>query len=426
MKPNLPHRLSPVSAAALLVLLFSVPSLPAYAQDDSESVGAEAGSGAAPLAISTAEAATAETDTARHGALRRAADGVIYVAETVLDALTLDRDNWSLALYPAASYSGRSGFAIGIMPMLQLRSGRLPRPATITPSILYSTKRMFEVQCDADVYLPHRVDITAKFETYRQPDDLYAIGNAIGKSPIAQYEFMRRMLTFDALKGIGEAGPWRIGLSLDADYYRFSKIEASDSTLTGEAMRLASNGGGDVYGAGPVVAYDSRDNVLSPSCGFFVKLKGVGYGRLWGHGSRFATLTLDARRYWALPLKSVMAAQFYASVGWGDIPFTKMPTFGGTRLGRAIGHSLKYVDNGAWLAQAEWRVPLFWRIGATAFGAVGNVADKWGAAFDGAHLMCGAGLRLAVFPGKGLNLRLDGGVSNHGDRAIYFNIREAF
>ncbi len=426
MNFHLPQRLTALSSAALSAILLPCLSFSALAQGDIVDVSGEAGVCSDELTHSEAGQVTADGDTAHHGALRRAADGVIYVAETVLDALTLERDNWSLALYPAASYSGRSGFAIGIMPMLQLRSARLPRPATITPSILYSTKRMFEVQCDADVYLPHRLDLTAKFETYRQPDDLYAIGNDHAKKSIAQYDFMRRMFTFDALKGLGETGPWRIGLSVDADYYKFSKIEAADSSLVSDVMALTSNGGGDVYGAGPVVAYDSRDNVLSPSCGAYVRLKGVGYGRLWGHGRRFALLTLDARRYWALPIKSVLAAQFYANVGWGDLPFTKMPTFGGTRLGRAIGHSLKYVDNGAWLVQAEWRVPLFWRIGATAFGAVGNVADRWGAAFDGAHLMCGAGLRLAVFPGKGLNLRLDGGLSNHGDCAVYFNIREAF
>ncbi len=426
MKYHSINRLTALSATDLFAIFLLSLSLSVSAQDSTAYGDAETSQTTEASSLPVADSVVAVDDTATHGALRRAADGVIYVAETVLDALTLDRDNWSLALYPAASYSGRSGFAIGIMPMLQLRSARLPRPATITPSILYSTKRMFEIQCDADVYLPHRLDLTAKFETYRQPDDLYAIGNGHGKKSIAQYDFMRRMFTFDALKGLGASGPWRIGLSVDADYYSFSKIEAADSSLVDEVVALTTNGGGDVYGAGPVVAYDSRDNVLSPAHGAYVRLKGVGYGRLWGHGSRFALLTIDARHYWSLPLKSVMAAQIYANVGWGDVPFTKMPTFGGTRLGRAIGHSLKYVDNGAWLAQAEWRVPLFWRIGATAFGAVGNVADKWGSAFDGAHLMCGAGLRLAVFPGKGLNLRLDAGLSNHGDRAIYFNIREAF
>lgn len=381
----------------------------------------------AATVVADTSAQAASADTVRHGPLRRAADGVIYVAETVLEALTIDRDSWSLALYPAGSYSSRSGFAIGIMPMLQVRSTRLPHPATVTPVVLISTKRMFEVQCDADVHFNHRVDLTAKFETYKQPDDLYAIGNVSGnKSAIARYDFFRRMLTVEALKGVGRQGPWRVGLTLDADYYRFSDIEPSDSSRTESVMAVAASGEGGSYGAGVVGGYDSRDNVLSPRSGAYVRLTLSGYARLWDHGRRFGVASLDARHYWPLPLRSTLAAQIYGCVGWGDVPFTKMPTCGGTRLGRAIGHSLKYVDSGAWLAQAEWRVPLFWRIGATVFGAAGNVAGNVSAALDNVHLMCGAGLRLAVFPGKGLNLRLDGGLSNHGDKAIYFNIREAF
>ncbi len=377
--------------------------------------------------IADSTALVAVPDTAQHGPLRRAADGVINLAETVLEALTIDRDSWSLALYPAASYSSRSGFAIGIMPMLQVRSARLPQPATVTPVVLVSTKRMFEVQCDADVHLNHRLDITAKFETYKQPDDLYAIGNASGdKASIARYDFFRRMFTVEALKGVGRQGPWRVGLTLDADYYRFTNIEPADSSLSESAMVVSASGEGVNYGAGVVGGYDSRDNALSPRSGAYVRLTLSGYARLWDSGRRFGLASLDARHYWPLPLESTLAAQVYGSVGWGDVPFTKMPTCGGTRLGRAIGHSLKYVDSGAWLVQAEWRVPLFWRIGATVFGAAGNVADQLSAALDNVHLMCGAGLRLAVFPGKGLNLRLDGGISNHGDTAIYFNIREAF
>lgn len=372
--------------------------------------------------------AVAEADTSQMSTARRAAEGVIDFCETILDALTIERPRWSLAIYPAGSYSSRSGLALGVMPMMQIHSPRLPKAATITPAILVSTKKMFEVQCDADVYLPHRIDITAKFETYRQPDDLYAIGNGKDKEKLARYDFKRRMLTAEVLKGLGESGPWRIGLSLDADYYSFTDIEPTDTSLIGVEMVAAQtrDGAGDVYGAGAVAGYDSRDNVLTPRTGTYARLSVVGYAKLWGHGRRFGTATLDARHYWPLPLNSVLAAQVYGSVAWADAPFTKMPTCGGTRLGRAIGHNLKYVDSGAWLAQAEWRVPLFWRIGGTLFGGAGNVASRLGDALKDVHLMCGAGLRFAVFPGKGLNLRIDGGVSSRGDNAIYFNIREAF
>lgn len=356
--------------------------------------------------------------------MRRTADGLINVAETVLDALTIEREKFSIALYPAGSYSGRSGLALGLMPLLQIRHDGWPRAATVTPAILVSTKRMFEVQCDADVYLPHSLDISAKFEAFRQPDDLYAVGNGSHKSPLARYDFSRRFFTADILKGCGEAALWRAGLKIEVDKYWFSDIEPSSPSDSAAAFSLAQSAEMTSFGGGLIGGYDGRDNVLYPTEGLYALISFAGYAGRDRQG--FCALTVDARHYWPLPLNSVLAAQLYASAAWGDVPFTKMPTCGGTRLGRAIGHNLKYVDSKAWLAQAEWRVPLFWRIGAVAFGAVGNVADGAADILENVHLMCGAGLRLAVFPGKGLNIRLDGGISNHGDRAIYVNVREAF
>lgn len=370
-------------------------------------------------------ASSADTCDVRNvGAVRQMADGAVNLAETVLDALTIERDKFSLALYPAGSYSGRYGLALGIMPLLQIRHDGWPRAATVTPAILVSTKRMFEVQCDADIYLPRRVDIAAKFEVYRQPDDLYPVGKGRDKSPLARYDFSRLFFTADVLKGCGASSPWRAGVRLEFDKYSFSDIEPSSQADSAAAFSLAWSAEKSSYGAGVIGGYDGRDNVLSPSSGLYALASVSGF--VCDDWQGFGLMTIDVRHYWPLPVESVLAAQLYASAAWGDVPFTKMPTCGGTRLGRAIGHNLKYVDSKAWLAQVEWRVPLFWRVGAVAFGALGNVADGAADIFADLHVMCGTGLRLAVFPGKGLNLRLDGGISNHGDRAIYFNVREAF
>ncbi|MCI5777855.1 MAG: outer membrane protein assembly factor [Bacteroidales bacterium] len=376
--------------------------------------------------LSLAQEAAPPDTTSRPCLPIRAAEGLINVAETVLDALTIERQNWTLALYPAGSYSGRSGLALGLMPMLELRSDRLPRPATITPAILVSTKRMFEVQCDVDLFFNHRLDMTAKFEASRQPDDLYTIGNQKDKHSIARYDFNRQMLTAELLKGIGESSPWRIGISADFDRYDFSDIEP-DEGLDIVALPLAQSGEGAHLGFGVTVGIDSRDDTLWPRGGSYVRLKALGYAKLSGMAGPFGSATLDARRYIGIAKdRMVLALQAFADYRWGDAPFPKLATCGGTRLGRAIGHNLKYIDNAAWLAQVELRAPLFWRLGATAFGAAGNVSHGWDGIADNVHLMGGLGLRLAVFEGKGLNLRLDGGVSNRGDKAIYFNIREGF
>lgn len=359
----------------------------------------------------------AQTDTARTSLPER----VIGLAETVLNALTIEREGWSFAIYPAASYSGRTGLAVGIMPMLQLHSQRTAKPTTITPSALISTNRMFEVQCDADIYLRHGTDITAKAEFYYLPDKFYGIGNADKDTALVNYDIYRYMLTADALQRIGQSA-WRCGISADVTYHKFSNADASlDAFADIQYARGAS------CGVGAVAAFDARDNTLAPTQGWYIRAKALAYGKALGGDHTFGTATLDARRYLPLGNQSVLAMQAYYSAAWGDAPFHKLPTCGGTRLGRAIPHNYKYIDRHAWLVQSEARLPVYWRIGATAFVAVGNVAHKFDKQLiENCHLMAGGGLRFKVFPSHGLNLRLDAGISSRGDHAIYFNIREAF
>lgn len=348
-------------------------------------------------------------------------DKAIGLAETVLGALTVEKPQWSLAIYPAASYSGRSGLAIGIMPMLQLRNTSLLRPATITPSALISTKGMWEVQCDADIYLKHNQTITAKAEFYYQPDDYYGYASVSDGKKLTEYDYRRYMFTSDYLKGIGRG--WLAGLSIDITYHDFNKI-ATDSAALREEILSAEKWDN---GLGLVVSYDTRDNTLNARTGWYSRARVTTYRNWAGSKRNFTTSSFDIRHYWPIGEESVVAAQLYIATASSKAPFHKMATMGGTRLGRAIPHNLKYVDRIAYLMQAEARFPLWWRIGATGWTAIGNVAHKADKDLtSNMHGMIGCGLRFKVFPSHGLNLRLDGGVSTKGDNAIYFNIREAF
>lgn len=348
-------------------------------------------------------------------------DKAIGLAETVLGALTVEKPQLSLALYPAASYSGRSGLAVGIMPMLQLRNMSLPRPATITPSALISTKGMWEAQCDADIYLKHEQTITAKAEFYYQPDDYYGYANRSKGKKLTEYDYRRYLLTADYLKGIGQG--WQAGLAIDMTCHDFSNIKTDSAALKLEISDAEQWNNG----AGLVMSYDTRDNPLYARQGWYARARVMTYQRWAGSKRAFTTSSVDIRHYWPIGTESVVAAQMYVATASGKTPFHKMATMGGTRLGRAIDHNLKYVDRIAYLAQAEVRFPLWWRIGATTWAGAGNVAHTAGNDLvKDMHLMAGCGLRFKVFPSHGLNLRLDGGISTQGDRAIYFNIREAF
>ena len=368
------------------------------------------------MIVASIAAARAEGDSVR----TTLPEKVIGLAETVLKALTVESGRVKMAVYPAGAYGERTGLEIGVMPTVQIGSEKFRQPLTITPSVLVSTKKMFEVQADMELYTRGGTDVIMKAEMYRLPDDYYETGNGRGKKSVAEYRFERRMVTAEALRHIGDRGLIG-GVFVDVDRYNFRDIEVKDTTA--ETWRLWEDAGTS-FGGGVVVGRDSRDNTLQPRRGTYTRVRLTGYRR--DDGRKFQKVEVDARRYFGIGEKATLAIQMYAARSWGQCPFPKMPTHGGTRLGRAIGHSMKYVDAGAWIAQAEVRRPLFWRIGGVLWTGVGTVFGETSQVMEGMHVMGGGGIRVSVFKDGGLNLRLDGGVSQRGDGAIYLNIREAF
>lgn len=347
---------------------------------------------------------------------------VVNFAESILGLLTYEKKTYSLAVYPAASYSGRTGLAIGVMPMLQLHKSNNEHPTTITPSILISTNKMFEIQCVADVYWGQSNSLSTKAEFFYLPDKYYGIGNQDKDKPLADYDFYRYMLTSDMELGLRNK-ILKAGVSADLSYHKFNAFVGD--TISALPTLLYSEGWNN--GVGALIAIDNRDNVLNPTNGWYVTFKALAYPEMLGCHDNYMTVNIDGRYYVSLSDNVTLANQLYWCGVWGDAPFYKLATCGGTRLGRAIPHTYKYIDNFAWLAQSEIRFPIYWRIGATAFAALGNVSHKiFKDTFDDIHLMAGAGLRFKVFPKQGLNVRIDAGIDSRGEHAVYFNIREAF
>lgn len=363
--------------------------------------------------LAMAQTAEAQADSA---ADRSLLEKTVQWAEKVLDLLTVEGERWSVATYPAASYSGRTGLAVGIMQAWEHRGGRSHRPTTIAPTVLVSTKRMFEIQADADIYPTERISIGSKAEFFYLPDDYYGIGSG-AKSVLTEYTIHKYSLTADVLAEV--AACLRVGLTADICYVDFSDYDAEFA---------GAFESGWCNGLGPMVQVDTRNDVVYPTSGWLATVGVTGYWHGLGGRRDFVLTELDVRRYIDLHRRRVVAMQALLHTSTADAPFWKLPSCGGTRLGRAIPHSLKYVDRRAWLVQAEYRCPVYWRIGATAFAAAGNVSHSWQARelTDRVHLMVGGGLRFNVLPGRNLNMRLDAGISSRGDHAFYLNIREAF
>lgn len=356
---------------------------------------------------------------------QNALDKLIGLAEKVLDLVTYNPDSsrYSFAIYPAASYGHRTGLELGLMPIMQVKS-LTDRQSSIVMGLLVSTKKMWEVQLDMDLYPSDNISVVGKIEWMRLPDEFYLLGNK--KKGVAA-EMLTRTLSANPamLIRIGESN-WEVGPTLRYYYASYKDIEARDVLRRYEIEAILEGSSCSSFGLGLRLRRDTRDNNDWPRSGslFDYEIDGWKNSNYGGVGN-FMTMTADYRKYVSIK-KTVLAAQACLSNATGKTPIHLLPTFGGTRLDRAVGHNLKYLGDIAWFTQVEWRTPLFWRLGATVFTGVGRASDELKDAFKDTHGVIGAGLRFKVFPKSGMNIRLDYGRGTHGDHGFYLNVKEGF
>lgn len=356
---------------------------------------------------------------------QNALDKLIGLAEKVLDLVTYNPDSsrYSFAIYPAASYGHRTGLEVGLMPIMQVKS-LTHRQSSIVMGLLVSTKKMWEVQLDMDLYPTDNISLAGKVEWMRLPDEFYLFGN---KKKKVEAEMLTRTLSANPamLVRLGESN-WEVGPTLRYYYASYTDIEARDEMLQLHIEKILHDSSCSSFGIGVRLRRDTRDNNDWPMSGSLFDYEVDGWNNTNYNGmGDFVTMTVDYRKYLSVK-KTVLAAQAYLSTASGNTPIHLLPTFGGARLDRAVGHNLKYLGDIAWFTQIEWRTPLFWRLGATVFTGVGKATDKAKDMLQDAHAVVGAGLRFKVFPKSGMNIRLDYGRGTHGDHGFYLNVKEGF
>jgi len=177
-------------------------------------------------------------------------------------------------------------------------------------------------------------------------------------------------------------------------------------------------------GCGPILAYDTRDDVRSPSSGLYAQARLAGFFALYGDSFTALLADLDLRAYVDLGNRHVLASQFALRSTLGTLPFQMTPRLGGSTQHRGWfeGHLR---DQSTLLLQLEWRFPLVWKFGATVFASAGQAFDRFDAiSADSLRFAAGAGLRFFLNERQKVNLRLD--VAWGSGLAVYVDVLEAF
>ena len=199
-------------------------------------------------------------------------------------------------------------------------------------------------------------------------------------------------------------------------------IDVKENGLLANKSTPGSKGGTVLY-AGPILTYDSRNQLFFSTDGSRVQLAIMYNSELWSP-YKFWKWQLDYTSYVALQ-NHVLAF----NLGWeqnvGNVPFNEMAMLGGTKRLRGV-YLGRFRDKLATYVQSEYRSPTYKRFGAVAFVGIGQVAPELKKmTIQNPVVTYGGGLRFVLDTKNQLNVRFDYGQSNESS-GFYLTVGEAF
>jgi len=338
----------------------------------------------------------------------------------------------SLIPLPVLFYQPETGLGFGVTGVYFLRSGdpaansaaeSQRQASNISAVALYTVKKQIILSMRTELY-PNKGDyrILGEASLIKFPTILWGIGNNTPDALEEDYTPLTLNTQAEVQKRFARG--WYAGVLGQLGYRELRDIE-DDGLLASGLVPGAEDGW--VVGLGVLLTRDTRSSTVYPHRGGFHQLRAVLYSGYFGSDYDFGRISLDLREYLPVLTRHVLALRALGVFSPGDPPFDLMPQLGGDILLRGY-FAGRYRDRDLLAFQAEYRMPVWWRFGVVAFGAIGQVQhDLNGFRADRFHPSLGAGLRFTLSPAEELNIRADFGWGfDVNDGGFYLSFGEAF
>lgn len=307
-------------------------------------------------------------------------------------------------------------------PVRRLANGRWPRRSSVAAIAAYTLKNQFVASVAPTLYLQGETwSVDGAMAAVFFPSTFYEVGRS-SRASTAE-DFSQRLLAGNLAVSRSLVSSARAGLQASVAHARVTDVELGGLL---DADSIPGSQGGLIVGAGPSVAWDSRDQNMASRSGTLAELAATFYPSALGSDYDFGLLTFRAGQYFNVTRDHVLAFGASGQFGWGEVPFQSMSKLGGDSQLRGY-FDTRYTDIHGVVAQVEYRLPLYWKFGGVAFAGLGDVASEV-SEFDllDVKYAAGVGLRYALNAKDGVNLRFDFAVNGEGDPNLYISVGEAF
>ena len=337
----------------------------------------------------------------------------------------------SIFYYPLIFYTPETELAFGCGGIFTFRTSKNQgsNPSQIGSVSYYTTNQQYLITINPELYVKaNRYYISAGIAYANLMDKFYGIGNHTRDIPDAAYYTSRFGLLLNIqrralLAPIGNLFR-NINFGLILDFASDRIADKKDNPYLLE-RQVRGTEGGITSGMGYTMVWDTRDNIFFPHSGSYHQWKHVFFCAPLGSDYDFNQYILDLRRYFPLAKDQVLGIQFYNNNTGGYPPFYRLPALGGGVLMRGY-YQGRYRDQNYMMAQLEYRMIVWWRVGLAVFTATGDVAPQLrDFQLNEFKYSAGFGLRFVLDVIEKLDMRLDFGFGKKTS-GVYVAIQEAF
>ncbi len=298
------------------------------------------------------------------------------------------------------------------------------RTSNVQGLVLYSLKKQFVAAINGTIYFPGEKYILNEQISYSFfPDKFWGLGRVAPDSNAESYNFEQFYIYLHGQRALSR----HLFIGVIYEYQRLFKVQYTAGGLF-DKENVAGRDGYQVSGLGASLTYDTRNDAFAPDKGIFLQGYFNHFAPLFGSDYTYTNYVVDVRSFIKTYKRQVLAMQAYIFLNDGTVPLRSLASLGGANSMRGY-YDGRYRDKNQVVFQAEYRAPIFWRLGAVAFGGVGNVSHNGGSIFstDNVKYSYGAGFRVSLTRSERLNLRLDYGIGRGGQSSgFYFQLGEAF
>ncbi len=285
----------------------------------------------------------------------------------------------------------------------------------------YTQNKQFDLWSSWNVFTNEEKYLLKGELRYRRfPDRFYGVGN---NTPESNEEFYTYDLFHIKLLGMRKvADKFFVGLDYQFSYeYNFG-LEDGGILQRGD---IVGYNGGTGSGAGAVITYDSRDNVVNAYEGSLFEVSAYYFDDNLGGNFSYFNLNAVFSTYKEVFKHHVVGVHLLSRTNFGGVPFLDMAKAGGDEILRGYAAN-RYRDHHFAGMQVEYRFPVWWRFGAVVFAGAGDVMrSPVDLSLNRLKYSFGGGFRFNINKRERLNLRFDYGFGRKSN-AFYIMMGEAF